>query len=82
MWLPKGDIEIELKPPFRSRLFKIKGIDVRGWDMELALRGDEHLIKLAYDIGLGEHNACGFGMLHLKSKEPGGENLANNPLPL
>ncbi|MGC9004946.1 MAG: CRISPR-associated endoribonuclease Cas6, partial [bacterium] len=59
LWLPKGEIEIEAKPPFRSRLFKIRGIDVRGWDMQLTLRGDEHLIRLAYEVGLGEHNACG-----------------------
>jgi CRISPR-associated endoribonuclease Cas6 len=68
-WLPSGEVDIELKPPFRSRLFKIKGIDVRGWEMELTIRGDEHLINLAYDVGLGEHNACGFGMLSLKEEK-------------
>ena len=67
-----------MKPPFRSRLFKIKGIDVRGWEMELTIRGDEHLINLAYDVGLGEHNACGFGMLSYKQDKSGGENVADN----
>ncbi|MBC7330035.1 CRISPR-associated endoribonuclease Cas6 [bacterium] len=77
-WLPPGELDIEVKPPFRSRLFKIKGIDVRGWDMELIIRGDNHLINLAYDVGLGEHNACGFGMLSFKQDLPGGESLANH----
>jgi len=73
LWLPQGDVDIELLPPFRSRLFKIKGIDVRGWDMRLKLSGDEHLLKLAYDVGLGEHNACGFGMLSFQRNSQGGE---------
>lgn len=66
LWLPRGEVEIEVKPPFRSRLFKIKGIDIRGWDLELSIKGAPHLIRLAYDVGLGEHNACGFGMLAYK----------------
>lgn len=66
LWLPRGEVEIEVKPPFRSRLFKIKGIDIRGWDIELSIKGDPHLIRLAYEVGLGEHNACGFGMLAYK----------------
>jgi len=69
LWLPQGEVEIEVERVFRSKLFKIKGIDVRGWEMDLTIKGEPHLIRLAYEVGLGEHNACGFGMLALKSEK-------------
>ena len=35
----------------------------RGYLMDLVLEGDSDLIKFAYDSGLGEKNALGFGMV-------------------
>ena len=31
--------------------------------MDLILEGDTDLIKFAYDVGVGEKNSMGFGML-------------------
>ena len=37
----------------------------RGYLMDLVLEGDSDLIKFAYDSGLGEKNALGFGMVEI-----------------
>ncbi|MGB9690377.1 CRISPR-associated endoribonuclease Cas6 [Thermogutta sp.] len=47
----------------RSRLFPIHGGFVRGWEGEFLLRGPPELLRVAYDAGLGERNAQGFGMV-------------------
>lgn len=33
--------------------------------MDLILEGDLDLIKFAYDVGIGEKNSMGFGMVKL-----------------
>ena len=35
----------------------------RAYMMDLILEGDTDLIKFAYDVGVGEKNSMGFGML-------------------
>ncbi|HIE08958.1 MAG TPA: CRISPR-associated endoribonuclease Cas6 [Armatimonadetes bacterium] len=62
---PEGSIRFEFHPPFKSKLVEINGTKVRGYKMRLTLRGEPGLIKLAYEAGLGERTAQGFGMLEL-----------------
>ena len=38
----------------------------RAYLMDLILEGDTDLIKFAYDVGLGEKNSMGFGMINLE----------------
>ena len=47
----------------RSRLFQLHGGFIRGWEGEFFLEGPSELLRVAYEAGLGERNAQGFGML-------------------
>lgn len=38
----------------------------RAYLMDLILKGDSELINFAYDVGLGEKNSMGFGMINLE----------------
>ena len=38
----------------------------RAYMMDLILEGDIELIEFAYDVGLGEKNSIGFGMVKLE----------------
>ncbi|ASV76922.1 CRISPR repeat RNA endoribonuclease Cas6 [Thermogutta terrifontis] len=52
----------------RSRLFQLHGGSIRGWEGEFLLSGPPELIRVAYEAGLGERNAQGFGMLACRQK--------------
>lgn len=50
----------------RKRITIPKGLNTtyhRAYMMDLILEGDTDLIKFAYDVGVGEKNSMGFGML-------------------
>ncbi len=70
---PRGGVDFEFHPPFRSKLFRVSGTDVKGWELTFSMRGDPALMRLAYDAGLGERNTQGFGMIELSSKGSGGD---------
>ena len=60
---PEGEVVFEPIPPFKSRLFEIEGTKVKCYELTLRARGSPELLRLAYDAGVGERNAQGFGML-------------------
>jgi len=66
-----GDFEIEVFPESaRSKMFRIKRDDrtgrytqVRAWEFHFRMWGDEELLRVAWDTGLGMRNAHGFGLI-------------------
>jgi len=72
------DIELLNKPEPKQSRFKIKhvvkynsklkrhvldSIYVRAWDLGLKLYGEEEILRIAYELGLGMRNSLGFGMI-------------------
>jgi len=45
----------------KSVLTKYKDFIIKGWLGELELKGDEKLLQIAYDVGLGSKNPQGYG---------------------
>jgi len=58
-----GDLEIQVHPPYRSKLVRIHDTDIRGWMLSFTVSGPPDLIRLGYEAGFGEHTASGFGMV-------------------
>jgi CRISPR/Cas system endoribonuclease Cas6 (RAMP superfamily) len=50
---------------------RIHDTDIRGWMLRLTLEGDPRLLRLAYEAGLGEHTASGFGMVAVAREQSG-----------
>ncbi len=69
----EGDFEIEVFPEsVKSKMFRIKRDDktgeytkVRAWEFEFRMRGEERLLRVAYDLGLEMRNPHGFGMIEV-----------------
>lgn len=61
-----GELKLSDLGGWRSKLIWVQGTNVRGFEGSLAMEGDELLIRLAYQVGIGGRNAQGFGMLGLK----------------
>ena len=64
--LESTDKEISFTSELRkvkSKRIDIKDTHHRAYHMDLNLEGDEDLIRFAYDVGVGEHNSMGMGML-------------------
>ncbi|AMM53707.1 CRISPR-associated endoribonuclease Cas6 [Pyrococcus kukulkanii] len=67
----EGDFGIDVFPgSVRSKMFTIKRdkrtgklTRVRAWEFEFRMWGDEKLLRVAYDLGLGMRNPHGFGMI-------------------
>lgn len=66
--IPAG-LTLRVEGRARSRLLEVHRTQIRGWDLGLELTGDGELLALAYEAGLGEHNAAGCGMLRLVEEE-------------
>lgn len=64
----EGWVELRWIREPRSKMFRIRNTDVRGWLGELELRGPRDLLWIAYEAGVGEHTSSGFGMLGLISE--------------
>ncbi|NJE01771.1 CRISPR-associated endoribonuclease Cas6 [Thermococcus sp. JdF3] len=62
----EGDFGIEVfLRNVRSKMFRIKGMNVRAWEFEFRMWGDEEFLRVAWDIGLGMRNTHGFGMVEV-----------------
>ncbi len=67
------DFEIEVSPKsVKSKMFRIKRDNktgeytkVRAWEFEFRMWGEERLLRVAYNLGLGMRNAHGFGMIEV-----------------
>ncbi|RLF81127.1 CRISPR-associated endoribonuclease Cas6 [Thermococci archaeon] len=62
------DIKVLDKPDPKSKRFWVKPINgdwiyVRAWELGIMLYGDEEILKITYELGLGMRNSLGFGML-------------------
>lgn len=73
--LKKTDKNIKISSGMRS--VKRKRIQVikqhkpiyhRAYEMDTMLSGDPEIIEFAYDVGIGEKNSMGFGMLNIDNK--------------
>lgn len=51
-----------------TKLVRIKDIFVKGTVFPFSVVGDPKLIKFGYDVGFGEKNSLGFGMVEIASK--------------
>ena len=51
----------------------IKNTMVFAYDLSFSLRAEEEMVKLLWDVGLGEKNALGFGMMGYEDGIPHGE---------
>lgn len=51
---------------WRSRLYEIKGVKVRGFEGKFYAGGDAALLRVGYEAGFGERNAQGFGMVGIR----------------
>lgn len=61
------DAAVRLEPlkGVRSRLVTINDIAVRGFEGRFRASGDRLLLHIGYEMGFGERNAQGFGMVRL-----------------
>jgi len=61
------EMAVRLEPlgGVRSRLVKVSGLAVRGFEGRFRALGHPLLLRIAYDWGFGERNAQGFGMIRL-----------------
>jgi CRISPR-associated endoribonuclease Cas6 len=48
-----------------EKIVRYKGFIIKGWMGKYHIKGDEELISLAYDTGLGAKNSQGFGMFEI-----------------
>ncbi len=62
---PVGSVQFKPIGRWRSRLISVQGARVRGYEGRFVATGDPALLCLAYDVGLGERNGQGFGMIGL-----------------
>ncbi|HEY8542105.1 MAG TPA: CRISPR-associated endoribonuclease Cas6 [Pseudothermotoga sp.] len=53
-----------------TKLIDIKGIKIKGSIFPFRAKGDTRLIKIGYEVGFGERNSLGFGMVEVSRKEP------------
>ncbi|MEN3046475.1 MAG: CRISPR-associated endoribonuclease Cas6 [Candidatus Hydrothermales bacterium] len=60
--LSNDDFEIVCES-YRSKLLKIKNINVRGYMANLYLKGDVQVLRFVFDSGIGEKTSMGFGMV-------------------
>lgn len=72
----KIDTSISIEPDWeyikkRSKITKlvdIKGIKIKGSIFPFKAKGDARLLKIGYEVGFGERNSLGFGMVEVANK--------------
>lgn len=52
-----------------TKLIDIKGIKIKGSIFPFKAKGDSRLLKMGYEVGFGERNSLGFGMVEVSKKE-------------
>lgn len=64
---PSKTKKLDIKPisRFNERIVKYRNNVIKGYTGKFILDGDDKLLKLAYDCGLGSKNSQGFGMFDL-----------------
>ncbi len=62
----EASVRMEPLGGVRSRMVTINGINVRGFEGRFRLTGHPQLLALGYQMGFGERNAQGFGMVRRK----------------
>lgn len=62
---PEAAVRLEPLGGVRSRLVSINGVAVRGFEGRYRAWGDPLLLRIGYEMGFGERNAQGFGMVQL-----------------
>jgi len=60
---------IKIKEPFVFAEQNYKNYKIKGIVGEITLYGDEDLIRVAYECGLGAKNACGFGCIESAKRD-------------
>lgn len=75
---PGEKISFDFPGPFHSRLFRVRGTGVRGWEMRFGVEGPPELLAVGYGAGFGEHNAAGFGMVR-RCQPPGPWGASSPP---
>lgn len=58
-------LSFELVGRWRSKLFRVHGTMVRGFEMKFQVTGDAELLRIGYEAGFGERNTQGFGMVKM-----------------
>jgi CRISPR-associated endoribonuclease Cas6 len=64
---PVLGINLEDSLKFAKQTFK--GYQIQGVIGEITLYGDEELVRIAYECGLGAKNACGFGCIESAKRD-------------
>jgi CRISPR-associated endoribonuclease Cas6 len=49
----------------RERIVLFKGTVIKAWTGRFIVKGDERLIEIAYEAGIGSKNSAGFGMVEV-----------------
>ena len=66
---PGAAVRFEGVGEWRSRLFLAQGTQVRGYEGRFVMEGEESLLYLAHEAGLGERNSQGFGMFRVVRRD-------------
>jgi len=53
----------------KEQIRKFKGTIIKGWSGHFYLEGNNQLMQLALDTGLGSRNSAGFGMINIVEKK-------------
>jgi len=61
----KGDVTITPVGRPKERIVLFKDTVIKAWSGGFAMEGDERLIEIAYDAGIGSKNSAGFGMVEV-----------------
>lgn len=59
----EGWVKVEWLGEPKSKMFRVRETNVRGWTGKLRLDGPQRLLWIAYEAGIGEHTSSGFGMI-------------------
>lgn len=72
--LPCAEDPLSFEPvgAWRSRLLHVQGARVKCYEGRFRARGNHHLLSLGYEVGFGERNSQGFGMVAVPPRPTNG----------
>lgn len=61
----KGEFKVEPVGRVKDTYITFKGTVIRGWTGKFKVSGDQSLLEVGYEAGLGSKNSAGFGMIEV-----------------
>jgi len=65
----RGDVRFIPVGKLKENICMFKGTVIKAWSGRFIMEGDERLIEIAYEAGVGAKNSAGFGMIEVVSND-------------